>query len=310
MFEARTPAALSWILAGYTGKNLLVNGGMNIWQRGTIFDQAVEDFVYTADQWWCSSNATSNPGRKVNRLKMSVDDAKLTGQSQYLKLDPANQTSTIDNRLFQYIENNHPGETVTMSAWVNYDVDGPLTFEYRTNSNLGGDNRVVSTRMDVKASDGWQRLSWSFTVPVLPGGADPTLSTSLAVIHFENVTTNAFRITGVQLEAGYVSTEFEKLSLQQDLAQCQRYYVNANGSREWQAVGPLVSGDSIGVLTKLPQTMYSIPTIVLSSISSGSVDTPSVLIDSKNAFFVNAVGNATSQGAFMRGAYTATATIT
>ena len=48
-----------------TGRNLVFNGGFNIWQRGTSFTPGAAAPVYTADRWYCGSVTASSSFSRV-----------------------------------------------------------------------------------------------------------------------------------------------------------------------------------------------------------------------------------------------------
>ena len=86
------------------------------------------------------------------------------------------------------------------------------------------------------------RSSWTtFSDPDFAAGHTANLLASTA---------NEWYLTGVMIEIGSVATDFEHLSIQEELALCQRYYFvyadGGGGSNEWQLLN--IHGYSTGQL--------------------------------------------------------------
>lgn len=291
-------------------KNILINGSFNFWQRGATFDQAVEAFTYTADQWWVSASEADS--RKVNKQFSSIEDAKLIGQDIYLKFNPINQTLPVDNRLFQNIENTYPGRALALSAWVEFDEDSTISFEFRSVSNLGGSNDAISPDIAVTAGT-WQKVTWTFTCPDLPVGASPYLSQSTCVVKFPDTITGSFRIAGIQLELGSVATDFEHLNPQKELASCQRYYwvgelADSFGNKFNNS---LAQSNGLAGSATFPSQMYSVPTLAIETPPTlTNCESPTVFTESNDSMVlrVTTLATANSYRAF-GGVYSATASI-
>lgn len=88
--NAITPAPLAWRFMS-SDRNLLINGGMDIWQRGTSFTNATvgypnNDLQYCADRWKIISNGNdiASVSRSAGPTPGTVGDAAgITGASRY-----------------------------------------------------------------------------------------------------------------------------------------------------------------------------------------------------------------------------------
>jgi hypothetical protein len=263
-------------LSRSAGKNAVINGGMDIWQRGTTFALAASVPTYTADRWY---NARSATGQTVSR-QVTGDTTNLPN-IQYcarVQRDNAN-TSTAEVRLAQAFEtvNSIPlaGQVVTLSFYARRGAN------YSSASNFLGSQIVIGTGTDQNAltsgytgqstlssatptlTTTWQRFTQTATIPA-------TATEITTLFTYTPVGTagaaDFFEITGVQLELGSYATTFSRAggTIQGELAACQRYYwrgstTNAYGS--WGG-GSAASTTQANVIITLPVTMRTSPASV------------------------------------------------
>ena len=246
---AGTPG--TWQLSGVSvneniaGKNLVINGGMDIWQRGTSFANLYN--TYTADRWQNYSGVTG--------ITLSQVASGLTGFSYALRSQRnSGGTSTGTMYVGQSLEsvNSIPfaGKTATFSFYArcgsNFSPTGSqitATLQYGTGtdnniySGFTGGTAIVTAATTLTTS--WQRFTYTATFA----------STSTQIgFYFSSVPTGTagandyFDITGVQLEIAPQATPFSRAggSIGGELALCQRYY--------WQ-VGAGVLGPAVAIST-------------------------------------------------------------
>ena len=207
MSKARELASLgnAYSDGALSNRNLIINGAMQVWQRGTSFTTG-----FTADRWvvgWASS------ATKVS--------SSLAGFGSAIRI----VTSAGDPTFKQEIENYDgylAGQTMTLSFWMKTDIAEPFAAgqfcEWYDGSNtysfFGVDVPVViETRGD------WKRYARTFTLP-----SNATGYKFNARLDFNEVTSQTVDITGVQLEVGDTATPFEHRSYGQELALCQRFF--------------------------------------------------------------------------------------
>jgi len=254
------------------GKNAIINGGMDIWQRGTSFASltAASSSTFAADRWQVY---VGNAGRTVSQQASGLTAFRY---SMRVARDSGN-TSTAVTQVTQNIESNmsYPlaGKTVTVSfygkAGANYSAaSGALT--YGLYQGTGIDQNVFGMTGGSGVGTGtatlttsWQRFSFSVTVP--------TTSTELAV--YLNTTpvgtagaNDWFEITGIQLEVGSVATPFSRAggTIGGELAACQRYYFRTQTGTGQPYMGVTVAGSSTTTYANIIHkvTMRSTPTSV------------------------------------------------
>ena len=305
---AGTPG--TWQLSGVSvneniaGKNFVINGGMDIWQRGTSFSTSSGN-IYTADRFCFTSGG--------NAATVSQVTSGLTGFQYAHRVQRNSGTSgTAGMYLAESLEtkNSIPmaGQTVTWSFWAragaNYSQSGS-TLYVQLVTGTGTDQNVlvsytgqaspINTVVGITTS--WQKFT--FTTPIA------STVTEIAPLWAQIPTGTAgandyFDITGVQLEIAPQATPFSRAggSIGGELALCQRYYITNNSALATStytsfAIG-VASASYVDCHFYLPQQMRTTPTLFASAAStfqvgilglSGSTVT-SIAIQQSNPFHV------------------------
>jgi hypothetical protein len=213
----------------YAGKNVLINGAMDIWQRGTSFPATGPGAViYSADRWTCYAGNTGTIIRDSSFAPVGFENS--------LKF-----TSTINNSgidFYQLIETKNviplQGKTVTLSAYVagtNGKTSPGMTAYYSTTNDdmiylTSGVLMQVAAVPAALSSTSFQRMSMTFTVP----STAKTIRIGLISSVLNN--TEFINWTGVQLEVGSAPTPFSRASgtIGGELSLCQRYYEHSYDS--------------------------------------------------------------------------------
>jgi hypothetical protein len=264
------------------GKNAIINGGFDIWQRGIDFPNAA--FGYQADRW------SAGRGGFTTGLTISRQAGTPLGGTQYAARVQrvSGNTSTANLRLGTTFEsvNSIPlaGQTVTLSfyarAGANYSsVSSLLNVFLRTGVTIDASNispadtfgagTVNVINQNAALTTLWQRFTYT-------GYIDPT-ATQIGIRFTNDPVGTAgdndwYEVTGVQLEAGAVATPFKRNapSIQAELAACQRYYFrssHATSSETFFGFTGLRGGSSTALgLMPLPVEMRVVPTITMSGI--------------------------------------------
>ena len=251
------------------GKNAIINGGMDIAQRGISISVPAGP-VYTLDRW--AVNVSIATTSTVSRISSG-----LTGFQYALRWQrPSGTTTTPLFVLAQSIEtvNSIPfaGKQITFSFYirtgtnfsapgVNYLLSsGTGTDENLLNGFTGGTTLITN---GVLANTSWQRVTGTATVP--------SNATQLGIyFNYTAIGTaganDYFDITGVQLELGSVATTFSRAggSIGGELALCQRYYWRSvsTGTSNAISFGTAKSTTVVGAAIEPPQTLRITPTIL------------------------------------------------
>ena len=265
------------------GKNAVINGGADIWQRGTSIAYTGGN-QYTADRWCFGSGTT---GRTVSR-QVTGDTTNLPFLQYCIRVQrDSGNTTTNQIKLNQSLETvnsiRFAGQTVTVSyyarAGANYSsASNLLTLDLK--SGTGTDQNVDATytgaatvaTSSATLTTTWQRFTATGTVSAS--------ATEVALIfNYTPVGTaganDYFEITGVQLELGTTATTFSRAggTIQGELAACQRYYWRnlSTESSGWLGVlGYYSSTTSFRGNVVAPVSMRTTPTSV--DYSTISVD--------------------------------------
>ena len=305
--------------------NRIINGGMDIAQRGTSF-AAIVGGAYSLDRWgWEQS------GAMVCTVTQSTDVPNDTFQSSY-KVDVTTVDSSIAagdyaiiiQRVEGYNVRDLIGTTFTLSFWAKSPKTGTHCVEFK---NSGADRTFVK-EYTITAANTWEYKTLTVTGGLITSGtwnwtsgeglevgfalaAGTTNHTTadawqtgnfLATANQVNVmdnTANEFFITGVQLEPGTVATPFERRMYGQELALCQRYYYQPGNPNYFFGTGTRVYGGSASLdasygSSAFPVTMRAAPTSNFTASSEVNIDAGSATIQTAAdcaKLYVNPSGN-------------------
>jgi len=217
---AGTPG--TWQLSGVSvneniaGKNFIINGGMDIWQRGTT--GFTTNSAYTADRWVAGLNSGT--------FAVSQSTDVPTGFTYSLSLVG---TTALNAQILTRIESANStafaGKTVTLSLWAK-STAGTSQLGY-SNGYANSVNNFASQTGDTNGtftsgapSGSWTKYSATFTPNALAANGYQI------IIYRAGTDTSTTLITGVQLEIAPQATPFSRAggSIGGELALCQRYY--------------------------------------------------------------------------------------
>tara|TARA_X000001388_G_scaffold72471_1_gene63163 strand:+ start:333 stop:1439 length:1107 start_codon:yes stop_codon:yes gene_type:complete len=309
MSKAAELAALIGSQSALSNRNIIINGAMQVAQRGTsaTFSTSSEGYLVT-DRFALSMNGTSTV------YTASQDSTAPEGFANSLKLDCTTADASlsagdftqlhyrIEGQDLQQLQKGASGaKKVTISFYVRspktgthileiqdrdntrsiskaYTVSVANTFEYKeitfdgdTSGALNNDNGE-SFRLTW-----WLQAGSTYTSGTLATSWESTTSANRAVgqVNIGDDTANNFYITGVQMELGEQATPFEHRSFADDLASCQRYFyaMNANTSGDSSGAefinGSGFSSSQVNAGVDLPVSMRANPTLSFGN-SSGA----------------------------------------
>ena len=239
-------------------RNLIINGDMQIAQRGTSTAGITTDSLATADRWisqigtlgtWTNSvenDAPTGSGfRKSWKWLCTTADASPAAGDFMVP-----QTRLEGQSLQQIAKGTASAKELTLSFWVKANVTGTYIVGLFDIDNT----RIVSKSYTINASATWEKKTITFPADTtgafdndsnrsldiqfwLSAGTNFTSGTlattwqsntsanrAVGQTNLAAATNNYWQITGVQLEVGPAPTPFEFLSEQVELSLCQRYY--------------------------------------------------------------------------------------
>lgn len=252
------------------GRNAIINGAFDIWQRGTSFSAT----GFTADRWYHDRNG-SGATYTTSQQTFTPGTAPVAGYEgqYYLRAAQtvAGSGATV-SYMRQHIEDvrTFAGQTVTVSLWLKADSARTSDILLVQNFGSGGSTEVSTSVGTASITTSWQRFTFTVAVPSVAGKTIGASSFLNLRIPLPINTTYTIDIWGVQLEAGSTATSFKRNapSIQAELAACQRYYWRASGSAASQ--NPLgnafaISSTSAQCVIKYPVPMRTSPTVSTSA---------------------------------------------
>jgi L-rhamnose mutarotase len=240
-------------------KNLIINGAMQLSQRGTSFADSANG-SYTLDRFniqnssgtpaftvtqdsdaphgfnnslkvACTTADTSPAAGSFSRIRHTIEaqnlsslakgtaSAKAQTLSFYVK---TNKTGVYT--VFVYDDDNNrmfsASYTVSDTNWNRYTIDVPADTSGAINDDNGA-GYVIHWGLSL----GSNRTSGSLAST---WATYATANEHVGNVNFADNTSNVWAITGVQLEVGSVATDFEHRSFADNLLLCQRYYTSGD----------------------------------------------------------------------------------
>ncbi len=247
--------------AALSNRNIIINGAMQVAQRGTSSTGIGASAGYfTCDRWYINSANTAG------RLTMSQASDGPSGFANCIKLDCTTADTSIASNeslrliqrfegqdLQQFAKGTSAAKEFTVSFYVKANAAFTFGCELFDNDNSRQISKTFSTTTD------WVRHEITFPADTtgaftddnalslqlqfwLHAGSDFTSGTlnstswasntdanrAVGIGSFFSSTSNEFYITGVQLEVGSQATPFEHRSFSDELLRCKRYYESSN----------------------------------------------------------------------------------
>jgi|688.fasta_scaffold16360_17 hypothetical protein len=273
--DSSTSTGLRYTENYAAGKNAIINGAFNVWQRGTSFTITTSGLTYTADRWY-SHIIGATVGCTVSQQTFTPGTAPVSGyESQFfIRQNVTTLTSQSIQALAQRIEDvrTFANQTVTVSFWAKADASRNYTSRFVQNFGSGGSSEVAtSTGATHALTTSWQRFTVSVTVPSVSGKTIGTSSYLAILLDGPSNTANTLDVWGFQVEDGSVATAFQTATgtLQGELAACQRYYLDTRNGTDQPFSGYSNSTDYLLANVRYPVTMRTTPSVTIGQ-SSGA----------------------------------------
>ncbi len=245
-------------------RNLIVNGGMNVAQRGTTSTSTTYRTVDRMRPTWAGTDEALTQAQHA--LTSSDTGPWAKGFRNSLHLTNGNQTSGAGAADSAYMQYRMEAQDIANSGWDYTSASSYLTLSFWVKSSV-----AQTFYVDLQTHDGTaKQYSFAYTCAAntwlkvehsIPGHADLSFDNNNAIgltftfscflgTDYTNSsasnsswrayaagtmtldqtstwwTTNdaTWEITGLQLEVGSTATDFEHRSYGEELARCQRYY--------------------------------------------------------------------------------------
>ena len=235
------------------GKNKVINGDFNVWQRGTTFTNPAGD-SYTADRFMIDYGTAAPTSNSVTRQTFTPGTAPVAGYEGVFFFRSTLTTVGTTSRLSIHhkIENvqTYAGQTVTLSFWAKADSARTLAGFIQQNFGSGGSTTVSTAITSQSVTTAWTRFSMQVAVPSISGKTIGTSSFLNIRLDQAVAAGSVLDLWGLQLEASSTVSDFQTATgtLQGELAACQRYF---------QVIGGVSSGFPIvtGYVSASSQTL-------------------------------------------------------
>ena len=241
-------------------KNLIINGAMQVAQRGTSFSLSGTADTFITDRFlisnsdtgaWTASQSTDSPTGFSNSLKMDCTTADTS--PTFLTL-----MTRFEGQDLQHLKKGtSSAEKTTLSFFVKSNKTGTYIAELRDIDN----NRTIGKAYTISSADTWEQkiitfdgdttgafdndngnslqIIWYLAVGSVYNsgtlatswGSRVNANTAVGQVNLADSTDNEWYITGAQLEVGDSASDFEHRSFAEELELCKRYY------QEYQACG-------------------------------------------------------------------------
>ena len=285
-------------------RNLIINGDMQVSQRGTSFADSANG-SYTLDRFNIQNSSgtpaftvtqdTDAPHGFNNSLKVACTTAdaspaagsfsriRHTIEAQNLQPLAKGTSSAKASTLSFYVKTNKTGVytvfvydddnnrmfsasyTVSDTNWNRYTINIPADTTGAINDD-NGSGFVIHWGLSL----GSNRTSGSLAST---WAAYTQANEHVGNVNFADNTSNVWAITGVQLEVGSVATDFEHKSFAQELALCQRYfYVHVEGTNQSIGNGTYWTNSNVFCPVHFPVTMRGGPSMTVASDPGDSTD--------------------------------------
>jgi len=258
----------------YAGKNKIINGDFEVWQRGSSFTP-IANQIYSADRWFTNRNGTGATVT-VSRQTFTPGTAPVAGyEGEYFFrfAQSVAGTGCTFNGIAQRIEDVRTlaGQAVTLSFWAKADASRSVDITLQQAFGSGGSGGVGVTNT-VTFTTSWVRYTISATLGNLTGKTIGTGSYLEVFFDLPKNVTQTIDLWGVQLEAGSTATAFQTATgtIQGELAACQRYYYRATAANSYSifTIGAATNSTSFNANVPLPVTMRISPSAVDASAAS------------------------------------------
>ena len=263
--------------AGLSHRNIIINGAMNVAQRGTSASNAGDVSARSVDRFFAGNPSASavqtasqevdGPAGFYNSLKVTCTTALASyGTSAQSKIEYRIEGLDLAHVLLGtsnaqtlsvsfYVKSNKTGNSAIglinqnndRSFVHQYTIASPNTWQ-RVSFKVVGDttgtwNKDTSVGMRMR----WGTFGTDYQTGTFDAWqAGQKMATSNSPINFNSATGDYIQITGVQVELGDTATSFEHRSYDEELKRCKRYAL-VIGSNQAIGTGSAYNSTNINI---------------------------------------------------------------
>jgi hypothetical protein len=280
---------------GINFRNIIINGGMDLAQRSTSVSGITGSSYNTCDRWrvflgslgtWTQSQSTDVPSGQGFSTSLKMDcttaDASPSASGELIV------AQSIEGQNLQYLKfGTSSAESLTVSFWVKSNKTG--TYICELFHEEGSNDKTINKSYTIDSANTWEKktitfagdtakafdndnaltLNLSFWLGAGSNFTSGTLATSwetrtnanraVGQVNLADSTSNEWYITGVQLEAGQVASDFEFLPYDVNLQRCYRYYYKMDSTVQYARLGiGHATSTTVGSITIFPEVAMRI----------------------------------------------------
>ena len=269
-------------------RNIIINGDMNIAQRGTSVSSISTTQYGSLDRF---QMLTQTAGSAVFTVSQDTDVPSGQGFAKSQKIDVTtaldpyasgnftNLRYIMEGQMLQYLKKGTANaESLTLSFWVKSNKTGTYATYLYDQDNA----RSISKTYTIDTANTWEKKTLTFAGDTtgafdndnalslqvnffLGGGSDwtsGTLNTSwnswtqansaVGQVNLADSTANEWYITGVQLEAGTTASDFEFLPFDVNKNRCLRYFAKFEASSGKNYGLGITNNDNLNATVTIP----------------------------------------------------------
>ena len=259
------------------GRNAIINGDFQIWQRGTSFTAV----GYTTDRW--RTYFQGGTGVTLSQQAFTVGQTDVPNNPVYYARAVVTSGNAAGSRAIfsQKIEGarTFAGQTVTISFYAKANASKNIAIEFLQYYGTGGSPSTYTTATPQKfaITTSWAKYTKTFTIPSISG---KTLGTNnndyIDAAFFLDAGSDfnsrsdslgnqsgTFDFAQVQVEVGSSATDFEGKTYGDTIEQCQRYYVEWSPTTNYAGIGigRAWGSNNMNLTMYLPTRMRAQPSV-------------------------------------------------
>jgi len=299
MSKAAELAALIGSQTAQSNRNLIINGAMQVAQRGTSetsvstsqYANACDRFKVNGNNGtWTISQDTNAPSGFSNSFKMLLTATETIGGTSYWSVEQKMEGQNLQGLAY----GTSAAKTVTVSFYVKSNITGT----YCLNLYQDDGTKNFPKTYTIDSANTWERKTISFvgdTSTALDNDNATSLRTQFFVVAGSSYNSGSagsrvaysdatfaagqsaqvdavndyWQITGLQLEIGEQATPFEHRSFGDELARCQRYYFEINWDANERPLGAYYNSSRSVCTQSFHVQMRTDPTVTSTFAAGG-----------------------------------------
>ena len=276
---------------GLTGRNMIINGAFQVWQRATSNASVTSNSYPAADRWKFWANGST---MGTTRTAFTVGQTDVPNIKYYNSIAIASNSGTGHyHTINHHVEDitRFDNVKVTLSFYAKASVAWTVGIEPIQNFGSGGSpsSRVLGTTQTVSVGTSWAKHEVTISLASISG---KTLGTTANTSNFEiamwlsggsdfNARTGSIGnqsgtidIAAVQLEVGEQATPFEHRSYQDEYLRSTRYFYQWKSNSGYHKVGfgrAWSTSNCVAGVFRTPVPMRALPTLTNSGLGDFAV---------------------------------------